>query len=393
MVMYPTTLRFALWGLLLIGIVQHGFSNNDSLSIDIWFEDGVKKMQQIQVDYEKNSSNIYASIDSIDQLFKTLPIVEQPNPQDYLAAMYKRIRLKEEADNNDQKYEFNLLKLRYRKAIELIKLLYEKNLSLDHHFSSLKAHQQILKLTNPQNYPDFKHIQANVKEQMRKKHRFRLPRILESNSYISATFSLISTIIPGNENKNKQKDFEKISCILDFTVRMNADLNIIYFETEFLREANTRLKAECESLFKDCTKIIGYKHALNECREQDDWEMVYDLLDRYVEQLIERTDQNTGRQTLQKKEVNLRFTIDRVVDYINQYLTFITQSREYYSKFNKIIFSYENIQICIEQLPQEYLLLKKDINTTIEKFNHSYYMPELKGSRLKGLLYGEPNGQ
>ena len=386
-------LRCALLSLLLVGFISKGFGENDSLIINSWITEGMEEMRLLNNRYYSNSSDLVLAIDSIDQFLRVPNLSTEITRNHYLLNLFQRIQLREQQDLLDQDYDLKLLKLRYRKAIELIKLLYEKTLSLDHHFSSMKAHQQILKLSNPQSYPDFKQVQELVKERVHKKHRFRLPRILESNAYISATFSLVSTLLPGSENKSKQKDFEKIACILDFTVRMNADLNIIYFETEFLRDANTRLKEECELLFKDCAKVIGYKHALTNCREQDDWEMVYELLDRYVEQLIEQIGVNSSNtRAIQKKEVNLRFTIDRVVDYINQYLNFINQSREYYSKFNKIIFSYENIQICIEQLPQEYLLLKKDINTTIEKFNHSYYMPELKGSRLKGLLYGEPEG-
>ncbi|MEM9820835.1 MAG: hypothetical protein AAF985_07175 [Bacteroidota bacterium] len=393
MFQYNQVLRAVLLSLLLVGIISKGFGENDSLSINSWILQGMEEMRLLTNSYYSNSSKLIDAVDSIDQLLQPKYLSTERVQNQFLLHLYQRIQLREQAQLLEQDYELKLLKLRYRKAIELIKLLYEKTLSLDHHFSSMQAHQQILKLSNPQSYPDFKQIQGMVKERVQKKHRFRLPSLLESNAYLSATFSLISTLLPGSENKHKQKNFEKIACILDFTVRMNADLNIIYFETEFLRDANVRLKEECEILFKDCAKVIGYKHALISCREQDDWEMVYELLDRYVEQLLDQLENsNKTTRVAQKKEVNLRFTIDRVVDYINQYLNFINQSREYYSKFNKIIFSYENIQICIEQLPQEYLLLKKDISTTIEKFNHSYYMPELKGSRLKALLYGEPEG-
>ena len=50
--------------------------------------------------------------------------------------------------------------------------------------------------------------------------------------------------------------------------------------------------------------------------------------------------------------------------------------------------TYENEQSCQEIFPREFTELKFDIKSTIEKFNNTYNLPEIQGSRLKNLMYG-----
>jgi len=38
----------------------------------------------------------------------------------------------------------------------------------------------------------------------------------------------------------KEKELANVDCILDFTLRMQNDLNTIYFETAFLQKAMTK---------------------------------------------------------------------------------------------------------------------------------------------------------
>ena len=54
-----------------------------------------------------------------------------------------------------QTTEIELLRIRFEKGIELIKILYEKLLALDHHFTGMQTYQNILMLSNPNTYPDF----------------------------------------------------------------------------------------------------------------------------------------------------------------------------------------------------------------------------------------------
>jgi vacuolar-type H+-ATPase subunit I/STV1 len=174
---------------------------------------------------------------------------------------------------------------------------------------------------------------------------------------------------------------------------MNADLNLIFYETEFLKESNANLREECTRLFKDYCKIIDYDKSLDETRKDDNWESVYDNLNVYIENLESHAsgslEDPSAQKALTKGIANLEFSIHRLLDFLNQYSAFITQGEQYYQKFDVIVSNYQNEEKCASQLPHQFEVLKKDISISIDKFDEAYNVAELKGSKLKDLLFGE----
>ncbi|MBL7826841.1 MAG: hypothetical protein JNJ57_09440 [Saprospiraceae bacterium] len=308
--------------------------------------------------------------------------------------LLERFRLDEELQTLETEHQLKSIKLRYRKGVEIVKMLYEKILSMDHHFSSLKVQQNLLKISNPHHYPEFKEARTAMEEKLKRKYNFALPTLFQSNPFLSAAFSMIGMVIGGGEEKDKKESMDRVACILDFTVRMYNDLNVIYYETGYLRDANLTLKKDCEALFSDCARQVGYTITLEGCRQSDDWERLYSLLDNLVAKALGETAASQGfpsqpdTKLLLKAETNLQFAIDRVVQFINRYSDFVNQGNEYYKKFAKIADSYENEKSCTNVLPDEFRQLKTDIDQTLEKFNSAYRMPEVQGSKLKDMLYG-----
>ena len=286
----------------------------------------------------------------------------------------------------EEEKKLKLLKVRYKRGIDLIKLLYEKILALDHHFSGMQIYQNILLLSNPNTYPDFQRTRKLLEEQLKKRNALQLPSILHSNPYMSATFSLLATFIGEGETKERQEEFEQISCILDFTVRMGAELSIIQHETEYLRTANQALKSECERLFEDYVKVVGYLVPLEKCRISDDWESVYLSLDAFTAGL--EGDLGASAPRWGREQINLEFATQRVADFIGQYQLFVSQGAQYYQKFDNIVSTYENEDACKQALPRQFEELRGDIRQTIDKFSRTYNLPEIQGSRLKDLLFG-----
>ena len=91
-----------------------------------------------------------------------------------------------------------------------------------------------------------------------------------------------------------------------------------------------------------------------------------------------------------KQQINLEFAIDRLLDFINRYTTFINLGEKYYQKFLVIASNYQNESKCAGELPKTFTELRRDIEVSIEKFGTSYKLTELKGSKMKDLLYGIP---
>lgn len=300
--------------------------------------------------------------------------------------LLEKIRLEDQLRRLKTETDLKLLRLRFRKSIEMLKMLYEKILSMDHHFTSLRTSQQVARISNPHEYEAFKSVKNLLQERMKKKYAFAMPPVMDSNPYLSAVFSIISLTLGGNDTKLSPQQLEQVSCILDFTVRMHQELNVIHYETEYLRDGNLTLKTACENLFAECARQVGYTIPLTVCRDSDDWERLYALLDNYVD--IAAAAGSPDHSLQQKARTNLQFSVDRVVHFIEKYCAFVAQGNEYYKKFDKIVGNYANEKICAGALPETFRQLKTDIGATLEKFNSAYDLPEIQGSRLKDLLYG-----
>ena len=285
------------------------------------------------------------------------------------------------------------LQLRYKKGLSLIKLLYEKVLSLDHHFTGMRTYQNIFKLSNPNQYPKFRDTRKILEDNMKRRSPVVLPDILQVNPFISSTFSLIAGLLGDQSSKSGQKNLDEIACILDFTLKMNDDLSLIHFETAYLQGSNLSLIESCEQLFSEYVKIIDYHVALKTCRMEDDWEMVYTKIDEFIYQLIDENNkqyQHSGIGSLkaQRALVNMEFGTQKVANFVGDYQSFIKTGAQYYKKFDSIINNYDNQEKCISELPTNFNELQYDIQNTIEKFENTYNLPEISGSRMKSLLFG-----
>lgn len=313
-----------------------------------------------------------------------------PDLRQHLQLQHRKEQLDRELNLIDHAFELNLTRLRYKKGLELIRLLYEKILALDHHFSSLQVQQHITSISNPNSYPAFRDAQQKLLQQQKKDHAIKLPTILQNNPYLSTTFSLISSVLGSKNNGEREEELSNIACILDFTARMHSELSTIYYETEYLRQNNSDLKSACIELFSDYMKVIDYHTPLDKCRREDDWDRVYSAIDALFRELEEEmeSDDEIIRNHLYKQIINLEFSVDRLINFINRYNAFISQGEKYYQKFLVIVQNYPNEEPCREQLPREFSQLKQDIEFSISKFNEAYNISALRGSKLKDLLYG-----
>ena len=374
----------------LLRLGAHAANATDSLAVAALLHGTAAELRNIEQDWERKAVALEHELAATNRQLDSFNTVTAPS--EYLWALNRKLDLRDELATLEEMYQLSMAKARYRKGLELIKIMYEKTLGLDHHFTSLKTFHNVAQLSNPNAYPEFQQAKEAMEGRLKKDNNMRVPSLLAGNPLISATFSLVASFIGEGEPKRKEKDLEKVACILDFTVRMYSDLNLIYYETEFLKEGNAKLKADCSQLFKEYTKMVGYKVELDVCRNEDDWEALYDLLDKYIAELeaaaIKSKDDPAANRSLMKGIANLEFSIDRLLDFLEKYNTFVAQGEKYYQKFEVIAANYPNEAACIGQLPPQYATLKQDIKFSIEKFREAYNIAELTGSKLKDLLYG-----
>lgn len=286
------------------------------------------------------------------------------------------LRLKETAEGD-------ITKLRYIKGLEIVRILYDKVLGLDHHFASVRTFSEINKLGNPNNYQEFSKIKDVIKNN-RDKKSFDLTRLLGQNIVASVIQTFSGLMNSGLSKEDKEKELEQVECILDFTLRMHNDLNLIFFETSYLQASNEEIKRDIEAMFKDYTKPVGYLASLQDCRGNDDWDNLKDKLNKYLNDMITSPDKKNNH----KMQVNLEFSIDKLLQFIAKYNNFIDDGVKFYQKFKTILNSYENEKQCESKLPIEYKKLKDDIDIAIQKFNIAYKPVEINGTKMKEILYG-----
>ncbi|WP_298221516.1 hypothetical protein [Flavobacterium sp.] len=336
------------------------------------------------------------TIKTINEQYATLFLVKQAQLATLNQALNATINFQNKVDLLVQKDQIqdqiqvlkrenanDVAKIRYLKGLQIIKILYEKVLGLDHHFASVRTFNEISKIANPNQYPEYTKLKELVASKRDKKNAFELSALLAGNPIASVVQTFTGMVTSSLSKEEKEKELAKVECILDFTLRMQNDLNTIYFETAFLQNNNEKVKQDIEVLFKEYTKPIGYSASLENCRTNDDWENLTQKMEDYLSKMKE-----TSGSAQYKMQVNMDFPIDRLLLFISQYNNFIDQGGKFYEKFSIILNSYENEIQCESKLPLEYKKLKADINVAIEKFNVAYKPVEINGTKMKEILYG-----
>jgi len=385
-------MKITLFILLLMLIEPIAANNARSLSINRKAESKIE-IEIIQLIQAIHSIKEYYEIKT-DLLYLKLSIVNKKlrstsKPNEQLIWLVKKDEIKERFVLLRINEKSDISKIRYIKGLQIIKLLYEKTLALDHHFTSVSTFAEINKISNPNEYPEFASVKELLKSKKDKKSGFDLTKVLGNNIYTSVVHSFVSLFTNTNTSKDeKESSLREIECILDFTLRMHNDLNTIYFETKFLQKSNDNIINELQQLFVDFTKPIQYKKQLKECRNGDDWDSVRENLEIYLKELDKVLLDESQRRKAQKMQINLEFPIDRLLQFITQYNAFIDQGAKFYEKFGIMLNSYENEEQCGDKIPIAYSQLKESVAISIDKFNTAYKPVEINGSKMKEILYG-----
>jgi hypothetical protein len=369
---------------------RYAFGNETALkiaassSIEAQITALVLEITIIKKQYNLKSDSLFMELSKSNHNLK-----EAKNDSQKLHWLLKKDELKEMIAQLEWNEKTDISKIRYIKGLQIIKLLYEKTLSLDHHFSTVNTFGEINKISNPNYYPEFAEMKELIRSKKDSKSGFDLSQVLGNNIYTSVAHSFISLFTNTNTSKEeKESSLSEVECILDFTLRMHNDLNTIYFETVFLQKSNENIIQELQQLFVDFTKPIAYENSLHNCRNSDDWDAVRENLNVYLQKLDTVMNDESQWRKARKMQINLEFPIDRLLQFIAQYNAFIDEGAKFYEKFGIMLSSYENEQLCSNKIPIEYKALKESIAIAIEKFNTTYKPVEINGSKMKEILYG-----
>jgi hypothetical protein len=184
---------------------QYSFSNTI-------FDDNDKEIEQILTElsieinitikyYGDLKQEIYTKL---NQLNKNL--VKETDLENKLNLLVKKDRLKDRLEFLKLSETSNINKIRYLKGLSIIKILYEKVLALDHHFSSIATFNEINKISNPNNYQEFTQVKDLLKTKKDKKKGFQLTSLLGQNMYTSTIDMFINLFNSSATPKEKEAE-------------------------------------------------------------------------------------------------------------------------------------------------------------------------------------------
>ncbi|MDC7994711.1 hypothetical protein [Altibacter sp. HG106] len=343
-----------------------------------------RSIDEVRLAYQQKQNTLRVALSKTKGSLRKTKIVSEK-----VSLLIAKDSLSELLEISRQMAYTEIAKVRYIKGLQIINHLYEKTLSLDHHFSSVQTLKDIHSMSNPNQYPAFVTTLQQWSDRKDKRTGFDLSTLLGNNIYTSVIHSMVSLFVqPSASKEEKENSLNDIECIVDFTLQMHNDLNTIYFETAFLQHGNEDIIADLEELFSAYTKPIGYENNLKNCRDEDDWDSITRNLQKYLDTLGAAIEANENQYAIRIQQINLQFPIDRLVQFIAQYNAFIAQGEKFYEKFWIMLDSYENESQCSDRIPTQYHEMKDNIHVAIKKFNTAYKPVGLNGSKLKQLLYG-----
>lgn len=365
--------------LILIFLVCFSFQVKSNDDPQVVIEEMISEISVVQRTFYLKKQDIYKKINLIDKKL----VSGRMRTKAKVNQLILKDQLRTEINNLQAESYVMVSKIRYIKGLQIIRILYEKILSLDHHFTTVSTFSEIAKIANPQSYPEFDEVNRLIQSNTDKKNSFDLTQLLGTNTMVSVVNTVSNLFVSSLTKPQKEEELKKIECIMDFTTRMQNDLNTIYFETAFLTSANDIIKSDIETLFKEYSKPIGYTKDLPYYRNNDESSQLRNLLEKYLAEMT-----NSDNAKIRKMQINMEFPIDRLIQFIGQYNSFINDGERFYKKFGIILNSYESETHCESKIPPAFNKLKTDINSTIEKFNIAYKPIEVNGSKMKEILYG-----
>ena len=121
--------------------------------------------------------------DELNEINKSLAIAYSTEQK--VDLLVKKDLVKTEIEELLEQSSGEISKIRYLKGLQIIKILYEKVLGLDHHFASVRTLNEINKISNPNQYPEYEKLKELLASKKDKKTGFDLTSVLGTNTIVS----------------------------------------------------------------------------------------------------------------------------------------------------------------------------------------------------------------
>ncbi len=138
-----TTIHFLF---LFLFLSTNVFANKEDSEIDIVINEMYVEIKTISDNYQRQYTGIHNEIKKLNQQLKMAFVLDEK-----ISILIEKDELRDELIKLKDDEMKDLSKIRYLKGVQIIRLLYEKILSLDHHFASVRTFSEINKIGIPTN--------------------------------------------------------------------------------------------------------------------------------------------------------------------------------------------------------------------------------------------------
>jgi len=117
----------------------------------------VKEIHDIVLKYDLLIDAKQCELDRVNKALSIAYSTEQK-----VDLLVEKDNIKSEIEQLKTEGSGEISKVRYLKGLQIIKILYEKVLGLDHHFASVRTLSEINKMSNPNQYPEYEKLKEVV---------------------------------------------------------------------------------------------------------------------------------------------------------------------------------------------------------------------------------------
>ena len=167
--------------LFMLVVTQQTFAiNNQGSDPNAAFSEMLLEIVTIQKKFFIKHKGIKGKIHSINKKIAAEKSVEKK-----LNLLVEKDVLNDSLSFLSDENENEIIKIKYLKGLNIIRLLYDKSLSLDHHFSSVRTFSEINKMANPNQYPEYANLKELISAKKDKRIGIDLGNILSANTLVS----------------------------------------------------------------------------------------------------------------------------------------------------------------------------------------------------------------
>ena len=264
----------------------------------------------------------------------------------------KKVLIEDELFHKNRLSNVNKLQTRYETGFSILKAMLLQLENLDSKYKDLKLYKTYSNIANPLQYREFNNNLSEIENTLKRKKGFDitlpspLSEIVNKNPTIASGYSIVTAVLSTLSAPVKSEKFKTIRDVLILTGSMQTDLNLINNEIDYLEHRVSLYLRKTETFFSEYLKSIEYTKSYAQFITDNDNQTIENMKGSVFTGITNDINNNINNYTYSinqtEKEIEITFNLIRLVDLINEYKIVLSETENYYMKFETMIKKYDN---------------------------------------------------